>query len=191
MNDFIKLRQLAKERRAKMIAEAEAEYNSTIIQISNLELTLCGTNRVRHPKVNAAIESVIPSDRTFTTDDILASLQALDPSRVWRKRLIYGHIQTLREKGIIKRLEKANGRALSVYVRADITDQPAHRGLPEVLAGVVTKPMTVTEIAVAAIEAGYRSRMTPRNFRSQVKRVLRDGGYRPDGERWNKGQTRD
>lgn len=71
----------AQDKRDKLIAAAKREYEQTLIAIAALEQDLLGKVSSRHKKISACIESVIPKDRTFTTTDILAALEALDPGR--------------------------------------------------------------------------------------------------------------
>src|SRR5687767_11413414 len=82
--EFNTLRLRAREKRDRLMAEVRAEYESTLVQIARLEQDLLGTRNHKYKKISAAIEAVIPSDRPFTTRDIMAALEALDPGRVWR-----------------------------------------------------------------------------------------------------------
>jgi predicted transcriptional regulator len=187
MSDFIKLRQLARSVRDKKIEQAREECEATIAQIADLEKALCGTNRVRHPRANAAIEAAMPSDRPFTTEDIAKKLLALEPNREWSRHTINTHIARLRERGILKRISRPGAKQRATYARADLPIKADSRTLGEIIAVVVTRPMTLTEIAVAVKEAGYRTSQTGRHLRNHVARGLREGGYRQDGERWSRG----
>ncbi|MEX2187324.1 MAG: hypothetical protein WD875_11035 [Pirellulales bacterium] len=184
MREFNQLRALARGKRDKIVAAARADYEATLVQIAKLEQDLLGKVSSRYRKISAAIESVIPSDRTFTTADILAGLEAMDPGRVWRKRSIDSHLSRLRERGLVKRLRKATLRERAVYARADLGTEGESRPLREYIGDVLVKPMTVTEVAVAVVEAGYRTTMKGRGLRNHVARELREGGYRRGGERW-------
>ena len=90
MEAFLELRQRAREKRDKIIAQARDEYASTLIRIARARLA--GRDSSTHRSVASCINSVLPSDRPFSAVDVLASLEALDPGRVWRKarhRLAY------------------------------------------------------------------------------------------------------
>ena len=187
MNEFNLLRQRAREKRDKLIGEARAEYEATLVQIAKLEQDLCGKVSSRHRSISSCIESVIPSDRPFTTADIMAGLDALDPWRVWRKRSVDNNLSRLRERGLVKRPRKATLRERAVYARADLGDEGESRPLRDYLADVVVKPMTVTEIAVAVREAGFRTTMTGRALRGYVTQELREGEFRREGEKWRVG----
>ncbi len=186
-NEFNALRARARAKRDKEIAAVRAEYEATLVQIATLEQDLLGKVTSRYRKISAAIESVIPSDRPFSTADIMAGLEALDPGRVWRKRAIDSHISRLRERGLVKRLKRATAREPAVYSRADLPVKVVPLGdktLQEVIRGVVTRPMTVTEVAVAVKESGYKSEMSNGNLRSHVRRLLVQGGFRQEGGKW-------
>lgn len=186
MNDFKKLRQMARERRDRLINDAKAEYEATIRQIATLERSLAGTNTVRMPSISAAIDSVIPSDREFTTDDIKRGLKALDPDRDWARRAIDSHIARLRERGVLRRVRRASAHERASYARADLPIKEDNRTLRDVIAAIVTRPMTLTEICVAVTESGYRTSQKGRHLRNSVACELREAGYRLDGERWKK-----
>ncbi len=107
MNEFIALRARARDKRDKAIAQAREEYEAALVQIATLEQDLLGKLPSKHKPMSACIESVIPNDRPFTTLDVLTSLEALDPRRVWRKRSIDNHFSRLRDKGLIRRIKRA------------------------------------------------------------------------------------
>lgn len=185
-NKFNALRTIARERRDKALAEIQAEYAANIVAIAKLEQDLCGKVSTRHKTISSAVESVIPSDRSFTTEDILAALEAKDPGRVWRKRSLDSHIQRLRERGLLKRLSKANGNERAVYARSDLGPEGESRPIAEYIAQVLVKPMTVTEVTLAILEAGFKTRMTRQYLRNYVGRELRERGYMRTGDRWGK-----
>jgi hypothetical protein len=56
---------------------------------------LLGAVPTKHRTIASCINSLIPTDRPFTTVDIMAGLEALDPGRVWRKGSIDCHISHL------------------------------------------------------------------------------------------------
>jgi hypothetical protein len=186
-SEFNRLRGLARARRDKQLAEIRAEYEANLVSIAKLEQDLCGKVSSRYRTISSAIESVIPSDRPFTTEDIMAALEALDPGRVWRKRSLDSHLSRLRERGLVKRLRKATLRERAVYARADFGTEGESRPLRAVIAEVLTRPMTLTELTVAVVEAGHKSSTNGRQLRNQVARELREDGFRRDGERWVRG----
>src|SRR5665811_2001341 len=96
-NEFNALRARARDRRDKVISEARREYEYQLVQISKLEQDLLGKVSSRYTKISTAVESVIPRESTFTTVDVMASLEALDPRRAWRKRSVDSHIFRLRD----------------------------------------------------------------------------------------------
>jgi DNA-binding transcriptional ArsR family regulator len=187
MNEFIALRTRAREKRDTTIAHARQEYEATLVQIASLEQDLLGRESSRHKKISASIESVIPNGRPFTTVDILAGLEAIDPGRVWRKRSIDNHLSRLRERGLVRRMRKAKGTEPALYVRvgADVAKLPFEdMTLPEVIRAVLTRPMTQTELTVRMLEAGYETTMSKPVLRNAVGVELRKCGYRNDGGKW-------
>ncbi len=56
--------------------------------------------------------------------------------------------------------------------------------LEQAIHRVLTRPMTVTEVAVAVIEAGYQSTMSRNNLRNHVGRLLAKGDFKREGGKW-------
>jgi len=187
-NEFNALRQRARDKRDKAIAEARREYEAQLVQIAALEQDLLGKVSSRYKKISAAIESVIPRESEFTTGYILAGLEALDPRRTWRKRSIDNHISRLRERGLIKRLKRATVHEPAVYARTEAPVKSApldDMTLLEVIGKVLgMRPMTTTEVCVAVLEAGYQTTMAKTALRNHVTRQLSRGGFRCEGGKW-------
>ena len=187
MKEFIALRARARDKRDKAIAHAKTEYESTLVQIAALEQDLLGRESSRHKKISACVESVIPNDRPFTTVDILAGLEAIDPGRVWRKRSIDNHLSRLRDRGLVRRMRKSKGLEPALYVRvgADVAKLPFEdMTLPEVIRAVLTQPMTQTELVVRMLEAGYETTMSKPMLRNAVGVELRKDGFGCEGGKW-------
>jgi hypothetical protein len=188
-NEFTALRARARARRDKIIAEAKAEYESALKQIAVLEQDLLGKETQRHVKISTSIDRIIPKDRPFTTLDIMAALEASQPGRVWRPGSINNHMSWLRKKGIVKRLRKSNGTTPAIYAVKDLDVSNGPFGdatLGQAVAKVLTSPMTQTELVVALLEAGYRTTMKREYLRNAVGEVLRKGGYRCEGGKWQR-----
>jgi hypothetical protein len=190
MNEFSALRARARDKRDRSIADARKEYEETLTAIAALEHGLTGRKRSLG-KISACIESVMPRSEPFTSTEIIASLEALDSSRVWHKWTVDNHITKLRAKGIVRRLRrhKGNERALYVRVGAEVDRLPFEdMTLPEVIRAVLTEPMNQTELAVPILERGYRTTMANRTFRNVVGEVLRTkgSGFKRDAAgRWS------
>lgn len=186
-NEFNALRSRARERRDKAIAEARREYSAQLVKIAELEQDLLGKVQANHKSIASAIESVIPRDSTFTTVDLMAALEALDSRRNWRKRSLDNHLSRLRERGLIKRLKRATVHEPAVYAREEAPVKAApldDLSLLQVIGKVLVRPMTVTEVAVAVLEAGWQTRMSKGNLRVHVAKSLARGGFKCDGGRW-------
>lgn len=184
-NQFKNLRALARERRDKAIADIRTDYETVLVQIAKLEQQLSGMVTARQRKVCAAIDSVLPVGKSFTTADIMAALRVIDPQRDWSQRAIDSHISRLRLKGILKRLRRSTVDSRAVYARVDFNAEPESKSLREHIAAVLVRPMTMAEIAVAVLEAGCKTTMKGRCLRNTIARELREGGYKRDGERWS------
>jgi hypothetical protein len=189
MNEFNDLRKRAREKRDKAIAQARQDYAETLGRIAALEQDLLGRDLSTHRKISVCIERVIPQDREFTTADIMAGLEALDPGRVWRKRSIDNHISRLRERGLVRRVRKAKGTEPAIYARvgAKVTERPFQdmtlRQVIKVVLG--DRAMNETELTVAMREAGYDSTMTPQALRNAVGVELRkNAGFRKTDGKW-------
>ena len=129
----------------------------------------------------------MPTDRQFTTVDIMPGLEALDPRRVWRKRSVDSQIARLRRKGLVIRLQRSKTHLPAVYVRADVQVESLTFGdktLREFVRQVLDRPMTQTELVVAMLEGGYQTRMNPKKLRDAVGVVLREGAFSGKGGKW-------
>ncbi len=186
-NEFSALRARARDKRDRTISDARNEYEETLTAIAALEHGLTGRKRSLG-KISACIESVIPRAEPFTSTEIIASLEALDSSRVWHKWTVDNHITKLRAKGIIRRISRHKGHQRALYVRvgAEVDRLPFEdMTLVEVIRAVLTEPMTQTELTVRMREAGYDSTMDNRVLRNVVGEELRSGGFTKEGGKWS------
>lgn len=124
MEAFTELRKRAREKCDQAIARAKDEYRATLTRIAALEQDLNGNVPSSHKTISSAIESVIPSDRAFTTVDVMTGLEALDSGRTWRKRSVDNHISRMRSKGLIRRLKKARNNGPALYARLGVEVDP-------------------------------------------------------------------
>jgi hypothetical protein len=189
MDAFNELRKQAREKRDLAVTKARDEYSATLVRIAALEQDLLGRDPSTHRTIASCINSVLPSDRAFTTVDVMAALEALDSRRDWRKRSLDCHISRLREHGVVRRLRKAQNDRPALYVRVGVQTEPLpfeDKRLPEVVREVLEarQPLTSAELTMAMLEAGYQTTMKPKALRDAVGVVLRGGGYRRDGGKW-------
>jgi hypothetical protein len=177
MEAFNALRKQARDKRDKAINLAREDYSATLVRIAALEQDLLGREASTHQTIAGCINQTIPTDREFTTVDIMSALEALDPRRDWRKRSLDSHIQRLRERGIVRRIRKARGLEPAIYVRVGVPTTPRpfeDKTLAEVMAELLKmRPMNKTELTVALLEGGYQTTMTRQAFRAAVGVVLR------------------
>jgi hypothetical protein len=182
--EFNELRALARDRRDKALAEIRQEYEAALLKIASLEQELTRDGRPRYRAMAASVSSVMPTDKPFTTADIMAGLKALDPLRDWRWGGIDWVIGRLKKRGIVRRLKRATSRERAIYIRAEV---PIKDGAMEdttlvaAIGRVLTRPMTTTEVTIAVLESGYRTTMGRNNFRNHVVRQL-GRGFKQDGE---------
>lgn len=186
MSEFSQLRTKARQRRDAEIAAARAEYRANLAQIAELEQRLLGRADPRQLKVSAAVERVIPRDEPFTATDVMHSLEALDPRRVWRLASVCRHITKLRELGLVRRVKKAKVNEPAAYVRCEGPVEPAGRdkSLRQVIVETVSRPMRIAEVVMAVAEAGYNSTMKAEHLRTHVIRELKSAGFRLGGGKW-------
>jgi hypothetical protein len=138
----------------------------------------------------SCINQLTPTDRTFTTVDIMAGLEAMDPGKVWRKRSVDSQIQVLRDKGLVKRIKRSKGTEPAVYARIEVPTEPLpfqDLNLADVVAEVLkAEPLTQTEIVVTMLEAGYETTMGQKALRDAVGLALRRAPERftVQGRKW-------
>jgi hypothetical protein len=172
MKEFTELRRKAREKRDKAIAQARSDYAETLTKIATLEQDLTGKEMSSHRKISECIERVIPTDREFTTTDIMTALEALDPGRVWRMASIVNHLSRLRQRGLVRRVRKAHGTEQAVYARLGVKSDPRPFQdmtlLQVIKATLAAGPLRQTEIVVSMLEAGYDTTMTPQALRNAV-----------------------
>lgn len=190
MQAFNDIRTRAREKRDKAIAAARDEYAATLRRIADLEQDLLGREPSTHKTAAACIDSVLPTDRVFTTVDVMAALETLDPKRDWRMRTINSHISRLRHRGIVRRVKKSQNTQPAIYVRVGVDVEPLpfeDMTLPEVVTAVLSKhqPIRQTDLVVAMLEAGYQTTMSPKRLRDAVGVVLRNGeGFEQTNGEW-------
>ncbi|MCE9543989.1 MAG: hypothetical protein K8T25_00465 [Planctomycetia bacterium] len=194
MNAFLELRKQARARRDTLVKDAREEYRTTLVKIATLEHRITGRQAAKPSTLTSRIHSVIPTEGTFTTEDITTALEALEPGVVWRRATIDNAIGGLRRKGLIRRISKAkssvNGLASrAVYTRVDSDVAPIPfegMTLPDVIHDVLKgKSLNRTELTMALIDAGYRTSMTRKGLRDHVGRLLRaDKRFSKSGDRW-------
>jgi hypothetical protein len=187
MKEFLALRLKARQRRNTLIEVANAEYEATLLQIATLERGLLDKLPKPPRSVAAFVNSVMPKTGTFTYLDIKASLESLDPGRVWKERTIHGHLSKLRMRGIIRRLKRSTSTGYAVYTKAEhpVKVQPLDdMSLAQCIRTVLREPMTATEIMVAVTELGFRSTMSPRPLLRYIGALLRKGNFKKSCNKW-------
>src|SRR4051812_34274704 len=85
MNEFTALRTRAKERRDLAITAARSNYEAAMLAIAELENSLLDRGKPKVKGLRDCGRLVMPTDRPFTIEEILESLQVLDPARIWRR----------------------------------------------------------------------------------------------------------
>jgi len=182
-NEFIQLRLRARERRDQAIAQIRAEYEETLKQITKLEQQLLGRKMPDHATLTAAVESVIPLGVNFTVVDLMRSLEAKDPGRVWCKSSVLRHVTKLRSLGLVRRVSRHKAHQSAVYIRDD-QPEPFTKTLKDVVAEVVTHPMRTAEVVHAVLASGWVTTMNAASFRAHVLSRLRQAGFRKVAGKW-------
>lgn len=186
MKEFFSLRAKARERRDREIAKAREDYEASLLRIAELEQRLLGKDDPRRVKLSAAVERVIPRELPFSVNDVMHSLEALDPSRVWKRASAARHIRQLCGLGLVRLVKRATVNDPAQYVRTNgkhETEGP-YKPLREVISEVVTRPMFIAEVVAAVTAAGYRSTMIAEHFRTHCIAQLRALGFKRDGGKW-------
>jgi len=113
MNEFMALRAKARQRRDDEIAKAHQDYAESLAKIAELEQQLLGKPDPKALELSAAVERVIPRDEPFNCDNVMASLESLDPSRCgWKRRA--ARYPLLAREGTAQAREASQGRRASV-----------------------------------------------------------------------------
>ncbi|HEY2882288.1 MAG TPA: hypothetical protein VGJ15_07635, partial [Pirellulales bacterium] len=128
MEALIELRRLARERRDKAIAIATQRYQATLTRIAEIELDLIGQRCANHKRTSNIIGDAIPKDRPFTTLDVMAALEAMDPARSWYMRSVTNHIGRLRRIGMIRRIRRPTKKQNALYVYLGVESEPTPFG---------------------------------------------------------------
>lgn len=186
---FAALRAQARDRRDKATAKIIEEYHASLSQINELERRLCGPADPTRLSVSAAVERVLPVGEPFSVADIIAALEGLDPSRLWRKTSVCRHITWLRNRGLVRRVKRHTVKSGAVYMRTSanepgiVTEEKTVRALID---EVMTKPMRIAEVCAAVLAAGHKTSMIPGHFRTHVIRRLKEAGFRERDGKWGR-----
>ncbi len=175
--EFSTLKEAARVRRDKIVKQANADYEATIKRITELADDLLGVEPNRKTTADV-VNTVIPSDGTFTTGDIMLALESADPGRIWNERAVINHIARLREKNIIKRVRRAERSERAVYARIGVeykTPPLDDLTLAQVIEQVLSnrEPLRVAEVAVAVLALGYDTIMSHKSFLHTVDTELK------------------
>ena len=136
-------------------------------------------------RICRTVESAIPDDRSFTALDIIADLQASRVSRAWQASYIARCLLRLQKRGVIERLSRAKPRQPAVYAYVGLRLKVENsRTLQQVIDEVLVRPMTLTEIVTAVTSGGYVTKATQRDLRNRIARLLREHGFRREGDSW-------
>jgi hypothetical protein len=187
--DFAALRARAKANRNKVMDQARAQYAATLVQIATLEQALRDGRATRRRSITASIQSVIPREKPFSVNEIVARLEALDSKRVWGWKSVSNHLNLLVRRRILRRLEHHHGSEPSRYARAksNIPERPFEGvSLPKAIRIVLTKPMNETEIAIRLREEGFPTTQSNRALVGHILAELRKGFREDKNGRWSR-----
>lgn len=190
MESITELRRLARERRDKAISQAKKQYAATLARVAAVEQDLLGHQPSDHRCMSDIIEQAIPKDRQFTTGDVLAALQAMEPDRRWYLRTITNQIARLKSKGYIKRLRRPTRTTPAIYAcvdsdaaKAAVEQKTLVEAAVEALEGTA---MNATELSLAVLAAGYQTNMGYRRLRAEINTALRrvPDRFNFSGKKW-------
>ncbi len=192
MEAITDLRKLARERRDKAINAAKRQYAATLERIAAVEQDILGHLPSDHKRMADVVQTVIPTDRPFTTGDIMAALRAAHPDRECYMRTVTNQIGRLRAQGFIRRIRRPTRTTAAIYacVQVEVPEsQLGDKALADVAAEVLEgTSMNATELAVAVLAAGYRTRMGNRALRAEINTSLRKQPERfyLSGKKWER-----
>lgn len=195
MNDFYSLRIMAREKRDRIIAHARTEYEATLHEIAVLEVKILGKRHLPDMKTGACVNRVIPDNKEFTLHDVMNGLEAIDPTRAWSKKAVANQLLKLRKSGVIQRTKRSTTGCAAVYIRPTtprekrpFEDMP----LVDVVASVLSdRSMTVLELAVAVLEAGFKTSMRKKRLTDAIYAAMLNSPerFKRAGNRWSSSIT--
>lgn len=187
MHEFTALRARAKERRDQAIRVARLSYEQTISQIAELENRLLDRGKPKIKLLVDCVREVMPTDRPFTIQEVMESLEVLDPARIWKRVAVGNIITAMRKRGIIYRVRKPKLGQNAIYAAKGVKAAAPKLGdasLVDVMHSVCTRPMTPTEVMVAVLEAGYETSMARKTMQAHVSKILRRGRFAAQDGKW-------
>lgn len=191
------LRAAARARRDKICRQASAECEKALASIDTVEALLCGKSKPeREPTMTAYVTNVPPVDKPFSIPHVVELLEAAHPWRLWNRRSVESMANILQRKKIIRRFSQkrfGKGRAPmhTAYIRADSMLQPedpfADTNLRDAIYRVLKgRELSIAELSVALVEAGYRTIKKPSDSRHHLsKRLRKDSRFNPVGDKWS------
>lgn len=175
MNAIKQLKQEAAAKRDTAIQVAKTEYNETVQKIAELETRLKGERRprpTRTTKIADIIWSILPSDKTFTLNDVLGALEAAEPDRRWVKQSVYVALNRFLKAGAIKRIKRSGHKQAAVFALPEVQMPEAKTMLDwakEVDGWADMKPV---ELMVRMVENGYEMESEPTRAVRSLERAL-------------------
>lgn len=197
MDAFSVLRQQAAAKRDEAVSAARLAYRKQTRLIDQLQAEL-GRERPARPRrkgcksIIALAAELMPQDRPFTVQDIVALMQQAEPQRVFNLGSIRAEFSKMIDRGLIRRVRRMEGGQLLWAAAGCEVDQSPLTALP--LPGAISEvlgergPLAVAEIVVALKEAGYRPEADPRILLRSVREVFNRGGgrfERQEGGKWS------
>lgn len=178
---FSDLRSLAANRRDKAIEEARKQYEQSIQNIAALEHSLAPPRRAVRPPTSRSkplidlITECLPTDRTFTLDDVYGIVKQADPSRIVGKATVRTNLHRLLKLSVIKRITTAEGNQRSTFA---VTSMPVERQktMEEYALQVlnqVDEKLEPQALLVRMLGAGYKTDCTPKQAINSIRRLLR------------------
>ena len=126
MQAFNDIRKQARDKRDKAIQKARDEYAETLKHIAEVEQDILGREASRQDTLATCVNRALPNDQPFTSTDVLHSLEAMAPNRIWLKRSVDRRIHRLCASGVVRRLKRCKAGEPALYVRVGVQVERYH-----------------------------------------------------------------
>ena len=179
MNDFNQMRELARAKRDEAIKTARLEYEATLESINDLQKRLTKKpSQKGKPKpivpLRMLIMDVVPTDRTFTANELLAWLERPETD----KGLIQATLCKMIKRGDIRRLRRGRNNIPALFAVSSYSPKDLGlNGLSQIEAARLVmqelgKPVDLTALIVEMLERGYEPVTDEQTLRKSIGAAL-------------------
>ena len=109
MNEFRKLKLAARDKRDRIIKDANREYEKTVRSLCEAKKLLCPPKKRRRKKtINELVSELAPHDATFGVDDLADLIRESFPDRTCARQTLIRAAHDLIRSGSFKKVAMPN-----------------------------------------------------------------------------------